>query len=66
MIKNIFVFFIVFSSYLYANNEKDSVFEVKEFLIKTSNYLKEQINLKKSLLMKKNFLKIFQLLEQKI
>ena len=47
MIKNIFVFFIVFSSYLYANNEKDSIFEVKEFLIKTSNYLKEQINLKK-------------------
>lgn len=47
MIKNIFVFFIVFSSYLYANNEKDPIFEVKEFLIKTSNYLKEQINLKK-------------------
>ncbi|MFW2569206.1 hypothetical protein, partial [Aliarcobacter butzleri] len=39
--------FIVFSSYLYANNDLDSVFEVKEFLIKSSNYLKEQINLKK-------------------
>lgn len=47
MIKNIFLVFIFFSTYLYANNEKDSLLEAKEFLEKSSNYLKEQIKLKK-------------------
>ncbi|XPS40587.1 hypothetical protein ACN2C3_02680 [Aliarcobacter butzleri] len=49
MIKNIFVFFIVFSSYLYANNEKDSVFEVKEFFDKNFKLSKRTDKFKKNL-----------------
>ena len=37
MIKKIFLFFIIFSISVFANNEKDSILETKEFIEKFSN-----------------------------
>lgn len=67
MIKKFFFFFLIFSFYLYgATNQKDSILETKEFLEKSSNYLKEQISLKKLSFDEETFLKDFSTIGTKI
>ncbi len=66
MIKKIFLSLVVFSFSLYANNEKDSILETKEFLEKSSKYLKEQINTKKFSFDEEKFLGDFSTIGTKI
>lgn len=66
MIKKIFLSLVVFSFSLYANGEKDSILETKEFLEKSSNYLKEQINTKKFSFDEEKFLGDFSTIGTKI
>ena len=66
MIKKIFLSLIIFSFSLYANNEKDSILETKEFLEKSSNYLKEQIIIKKNSFNEEKFFEDFSTIGTKI
>jgi L,D-transpeptidase YcfS len=66
VIKKIFLSLVVFSFSLYANGEKDSILETKEFLEKSSNYLKEQINTKKFSFDEEKFLGDFSTIGTKI
>ena len=66
MIKKIFLSLIIFSFSLYANNEKDSILETKEFLEKSSNYLKEQVIIKKNSFNEEKFFEDFSTIGTKI
>ncbi|MDY3205149.1 MAG: L,D-transpeptidase [Arcobacter sp.] len=66
MIKKIFLSLIIFSFSLYANNEKDSILETKEFLEKSSNYLKQQIVTKKNSFNEEKFFEDFSTIGTKI
>lgn len=66
MIKKIFLSLIIFSFSLYANNEKDSILETKEFLKKSSNYLKEQVIIKKNSFNEEKFFEDFSTIGTKI
>ena len=66
MIKKIFLSLIIFSFSLYANNEKDSILETKEFLEKSSNYLKKQVIIKKNSFNEEKFFEDFSTIGTKI
>lgn len=66
MIKKIFLFFIIFSISVFANNEKDSILETKEFLEKSSNYLKKQVIIKKNSFNEEKFFEDFSTIGTKI
>jgi L,D-transpeptidase YcfS len=66
VIKKIFLSLIIFSFSLYANNEKDSILETKEFLEKSSNYLKQQIVTKKNSFNEEKFFEDFSTIGTKI